>query len=453
MKTVYVMREIDKHADFILRSGPKEESEEGRVRVDFGELSGNVSTLENDLGYVAASMLALEELHSTRKGFELGDWVRFPVASKVWDTLDVKHLIREIFSYTTRCSIKPQFDIILPGTQSRPLKTQLNSVCLFSGGIDSVCGILSLPSALEPTGGIFVHHAHLKGVVTEIARKIPKNMRVLTVSIQQSKNEIQQLRGFVYMCFGAVLCKLAGSDSLVISETGPTMYQPQYLPTDQVTLTTNPLLVELTKGLVERVLDIKLKVYEPFEDMTKAEAMAICSDKSLLSETNSCITSRFADTQFSHCGHCLGCVVRRLSALVVEVEGLSHPSYAYDVALMNVGENILAPRPKNQSLLTERHMDDLLMLLRFARGMLTEKLPPCTRSMIVGYKKEDLFTRFAMDIVAATHILSKQTRNSYISKFHRECMKDQIVTDDQLVERISQVREGKMRPKFRPMFQ
>lgn len=416
-----------------------------------GELNNNVSSLENDLGYVAASMFALEELHNTRKNFELGSWVRFPASSRVWDTRDVKRLMREIFSFATRCSIVPQFDIALAETQFRPLE-RLNSVCLFSGGIDSLCGILSLPPALKPTGGIFVSHTHLAGIVTEIARKIPNDAKVYTVLIQQSKTEIQQLRGFLYMCFGAILCRLSGSDSIIISETGPTMYQPQYLPTDQVTLTTNPLLLELTKELVERVLNTKLKVYEPFENMTKAEAMAICPDKSLLNETNSCITSRFAETQFSHCGRCLGCVIRRLSALVADVNDASRSAYAWDVALMDVGEKILAPRPPKQSAIREGDMDNLLVLLRFARGMLTGKLPACTKSMIDDYHKEELFRRFAEDILAAVHILSTQTRNKYIRKFYRESIKDRITTTAQLEERVSQVREGKFQPNFSPRF-
>jgi hypothetical protein len=443
------MRELDKHADFILRSGPKKETEEGRVNVDFRELENNVSSLEKDLGYVAASMSALEELHNTRSDFELGGWVRFPVSSNIWDTRDVKHLIREIFSYTTRCSISPQFETTLGETQTKPLK-KLKSVCLFSGGIDSLCGILSLPPDLKPTAGMFVHHAHLAGVVTEIEKRI--RTRVYTVSIQQSKTEIQQLRGFLYMCFGAILRKLTGNDSIVISETGPTMYQPKYLPTDQVTLTTNPLLVELTKGLVEQVSNTKLKVYEPFENMTKAEAMAACPDKSLLNETNSCLTSRFADTQFSHCGRCLGCVIRRLSAIVAEVERVSHSGYAWDVALMDVGEKILAARPLKQSIVKEGDMDNLLVLLRFARGMLAGKLAACTRSTIEEYGKEELFTRFAKDIYGAVHLLSKQTRNKYIKKFYRESIRDRVVTTDQLEERISRVREGNLQPNFNPKF-
>jgi uncharacterized protein YlaI len=230
------------------------------------------------------------------------------------------------------------------------------------------------------------------------------------------------------------------------------MYQPQYLPIDQVTLTTNPLLLELTKRLVDRVLSTKLKVYQPFENMTKAEAMAICPEKSLLNETNSCITSRFADTQFSHCGRCLGCVIRRLSALVAEVEDAPRSAYAWDVALMDVGEKILAPRPPKQSTIREGDMDNLLVLLRFARGMLTGKLPACTRSTIDDYGKDELFMRFAEDILAAVHILSKQTRNKYIKKFYREAIKDRITTPTQLEERISQVREGKFQPNFSPRF-
>jgi hypothetical protein len=261
--------------------------------------------------------------------------------------------------------------------------------------------------------------------------------------------EIQQLRGFLYLCFGAIVANLAGATSMVISETGPTMYQPQYLPTDLVTVTTSPLLVELTKRFVEQVLDLKLQIYEPFQNMTKAEAMATCPQQSLIQQTNSCITSMFSHDDFPQCGRCLGCVIRRLSAVVANIEDSGR---AWDVTMMDVGDKIAAARPRNQSRITEHDMDNLLMLLRFARGMTTGHLPPYTASIIHDYNKDELFRRFALDILAAVHLLSTQTRNRYVKQFNLDMRRESLVTKDQLVERIAQIRETRIKPDFTPMF-
>lgn len=449
MTNVYVLREYDQHADFILRSGPKAK-EEGRVRVNFEDLEKYVSSVQRDLAYVAAGLFECEELKNNKRDITFAgqSWVRFLVSSApIWGKRRIADLLAEIFSFTTKSSLRPKFDCLLPVTEFNKTSAA-RSISLFSGGVDSLCGILSIPDQLKPNAGVFVSHSMMRGVVDNLKPHI-SGTPIYTVSIQQNMGEIQQLRGFLYLCFGAIVAKLAGANSIVISETGPTMYQPQYLPTDQVTVTTSPLLVELTKRLVDQVLDCKLQIYEPFENMTKAEAMATCSLTTLIPKTNSCITSRFSRQEFPQCGRCLGCVIRRLSTVVA---GIRDSRYAWDVASMDVGDKIEAARSPTQRTITEHDMDDLMMLLRFARGIMTESLPPYTASIIHDYKKEELFRRFALDILAAVHLLSTESRNRYLKKFRLEIFRDSIVTKDQLVERIAQVRETRIKPNFTARF-
>jgi 7-cyano-7-deazaguanine synthase in queuosine biosynthesis len=449
MTRVYAWREADGHADLILRNGNYKE-DVGRVKVDFEGLENHVSSIQRDLAYVAAALFTCEELQNNERSikFAHGDWIRFLVSSApIWKKRDIADRLQEIFSFATKSSLRPRFDTLLPTNDSKAVKSA-RSVSLFSGGVDSLCGVLSLPNALKPTVGIFVSHAKMRGIVETITSLL-QEVQIHTVSIQRNMAEIQQLRGFLYLSFAGILAKLVGTSSVVIAETGPTMYQPQYLPTDLVTVTTNPLLVELTKRLVDQVLDCKLQIYEPFENMTKAETMAICPQKSLINRTNSCITSRFSQEDFPHCGRCLGCVIRRLSEIVADVED---SGYAWDVVMMDVGDKIKAVRLPSQSFVREHDMDNLLMLLRFARGMMTDRLPPYTASIIHDYRKEELFRRFALDIFAAVHLLSAQTRNRYIRKFNIESISGSIVTKHQLEERIAQVREERVTPNFNPRF-
>jgi hypothetical protein len=365
---------------------------------------------------------------------------------------ETANAIQEVFSFATRSSLRPRFDPWAPITMpvvDFKAANPATSVTLFSGGVDSLCGMLSVPEALTPTRGIFVSHANMRRVVEKKIAPALEGLIVHTVSIQRNKTDVQQLRGFVYLCFGAILAKLTGANSIVISETGPTMYQPQYLPTDLVTVTTNPFLVELTKSLLERVLECKLQIFEPFENMTKAETMANCPQKQLIKLTNSCITSMFSNQSYPNCGQCLGCVIRRLSAIVAQVDD---SQYAYDVAVMNVGERIRAVRTPSQSIVTAHHNSNLLMLLRFAKDMITGCLPDYTVSVIQEYKKEDLFRRFALDIFAAASLLTSQTRNAYLKKFYSESLRRSIVSKSQLEDRIAEVRECKYRPDFNPRF-
>ena len=400
---------------------------------------------------VCAGLFAAEGLG--RKGkISLDDELGFVVEDpSVWDD-ETRNILESIISLALGISLRVSF---LKGTRHRivarrdQLQLKPASLTLFSGGTDSLSGISAAHSGvLGPTVGVFVSHDRMSMVVDNLRSKYLNalGIKIAGTSIQRGLPGIQQFRGLVYICFAGILSRLFGTNAIVVSETGPTMYQPSYVPSDEVTITTHPALVELTKSLLKKVYGIEFTIYEPFENMTKAESLSNCPQKDAVKDTNSCITSMWANSQFSHCGKCLGCLVRRISCLVA---GVSDAEYAWDVLVRGLGDPV--PGRKHGLVVKAKHFDDLMALLRSSRDIIEGKLPYSVAQKIFEFGKTLVFQRFANDILAAIYLLydvKKEGRNSYVESFYRQCLRDSVVTVDQLRARIDGVRAGVYRPDF-----
>jgi hypothetical protein len=267
--------------------------------------------------------------------------------------------------------------------------TKANYVCLFSGGVDSLSGLMQARRDLEGVDGAFCAHAdqsRIIRVVNELSRrafgdKLNVFQKIAVPAI--GKRGYAQLRGFLYCLAAAAWMHLCDATTLIVTECGPTMYQPQFSALDAVTMTTHPVVLQQAKAAIEIVLRRKISLVTPFENLTKAEVMASCPRPDLFPWTHSCISQRFGE----HDGTCFGCVVRRLAALaagVADVEYLRDPISDDDAN----GGNLM-------SLLTYSH--DLLLRYDHMEEFEIQK--------IERYKKQDLFRRFALDNFAALHRL------------------------------------------------
>jgi len=83
-----------------------------------------------------------------------------------------------------------------------------------------------------------------------------------------------QLRGFLYILFAGAYANLCKADKILVTECGPTMYQPLFSPYDSITYTTHPYVLKAAKDVLDLLLDSKPKIIIPFEDLTKAEVIS-----------------------------------------------------------------------------------------------------------------------------------------------------------------------------------
>jgi hypothetical protein len=152
---------------------------------------------------------------------------------------------------------------------------------------------------------------------------------------------------------------------------------------DSITMTTHPFVVKKAAQIGGLLLNRELRIMTPFENLTKAEVIAISPEKDGLRYTHSCISSRFG----SHDGTCYGCVIRRLATTAVGVRDVTYN--------------------RNPISDSNAHAGNLYSLLGFCHEILTDfrRMKEYERGIIDVYGKRDLFRRFALDNFAAIHRL------------------------------------------------
>jgi len=416
--------------------------------VNWEDSGDYVSPIDTDLAYIAAGLFAYESFlreggHSAAK--------RISILVKDPDRLQndvVEQTLTDLLAFALKVDTK----VKLVGVKSNPLRpskkveAKFGSVCLFSGGIDSLTGIGYARNTLGPTHGVFVHHDGLIGIVKKLETRHFEQSKthVHRIGTQTGPEGLQQLRGFAYMTFGGICGHLHNTGNVVVSEVGHTMFQPELTALDEVTLTTHPTLVRLIKTLLRYAYKSDFDYYEPFASLTKAEIIALCEFKEGIPSTNSCRTVRWAYSPVSHCGSCYGCVVRRASCLVA---GVKDANYSADVLLRNVGDDIIGR--KRGSRIRTHHLDNLCALLKFARDIVDDKLDDIAEFKIRTFAKKKLYNRFALDMLSALYVSydrDKIGRNKWVQKFYDECKKDGVITPDSATNRIDEVQGQKFKP-------
>lgn len=289
----------------------------------------------------------------------------------------------------------------------------VDAICLFSGGVDSYCGILKSELTYDSILGLFCAHSDQARIIRIVEDLI--NNRLQSEQFDFLKAGVpsmggggySQLRGFLYILSAAAWMESYSTDTLIISEVGPTMYQPRLAIFDSVTFTTHPYVLEHAKKIIEIVFKKEIKLHLLFENNTKAEIIAKCNFPEGLKETHSCITQRFG----THEGTCYGCITRRLAFIAA---GVQDAEYNKDpIGDITANQNNLMP------------------LLRFNHSLLSEKskLEFHQLENIEMFDKYDLFERFSLDHFSAIHSLHKSGYriNKYVKKIYDELV-DEIGT-------------------------
>ncbi len=345
-------------------------------------LQSEVSAGERTLAAIGSAVFELEK--ALQSGL-LVDSLELVVDKPGLISSTVSVLIERLVTYVLmrKIEVKAQGNGDLRQTSISSIERvpQADAVCLYSGGVDSTAGILWAARSRIPTIGLFCAHQNQSRaihIVREISNSIlqRKGLEVLEFPVAGiRKGSYAELRGFLYMCVGAAIAARLGATRLLVTECGPTMYQMRFSPIDLITMTTHPFVVSRAQDIINAVLDNRVKIETPFENLTKAEVMVECPDPSVFPLTHSCVSQRLKTQD----GTCYGCVVRRLAAQAAGV-----PDCTYE-------RNPLVDEQANSSNVTA--------LLEFSSNLLLDysKLTLYQRDFIAEHGKRDLFERFALD--------------------------------------------------------
>lgn len=207
----------------------------------------------------------------------------------------------------------------------RPQPLAHDSICLLSGGLDSLIGGIDLVS-----GG------RRPAFVSQLAHEDSDRQRRYAMLLGGGASHMQwshgisftgrrepSTRGRSLAFYGfAVMAasKIAGRPVQVfVPENGFICVNPPLVPGRVASLstrTTHPLFIAKLQGLLDG-LGIGVKIELPYRFKTKGQMLRECANQTLLSTAASDSTScgRFRTYNRTHCGRCVPCMIRRAAFL------------------------------------------------------------------------------------------------------------------------------------------
>jgi hypothetical protein len=400
---------------------------------DISVIPWKVGIRLGDLKTIASSVFAIED--EIKKGNDIRE-VRVPLFGDYSPNVSdmIERLIEYLFSKIIKVTLTKN-----PQQRLKDISDDfLNGfTCLFSGGLDSYSGILNSNSNYGKVIGAFTRHAdqrQLGHLIDRLQNSVLGNHGIVveTIDTIENKNYTRLTRGILYVLNSLLL----RNTNIVISEVGPTMYQPRFTLLDDISFTTHPRIIEFSKKVAEEVLDTDVKIIKPNENLTKAEVAATCPEKTHIKLTCSCRTMRFCNSGKPNGDTCYGCIMRRLALLVAGVQ-----DGAYRKDILTLTESV------------REQYSNILHLLRFSMDFLSdyEGLPTYMTDIIRKYGKREVFRRYSLDTFAGLLLLRKEgklTDPIYV-KFLESALK--TISIDELEDRIESVRSGEFKPDFQNM--
>jgi len=391
--------------------------------------------LERDILTIAFSIFELEKM--IKKGIDVNT-LKITIDSETYNKINVDLLKTELNDFIIQI-LKNDIDILIEHKELSKYKRKkkinfkkVNNICLFSGGVDSFSGILNAKKQFKSVEGVFIAHSDQKRVINITDKMIKNILKPNDIKCKKlyapsvGKEDYSQVRGFLYVLLASIYANLKDSENILITECGTTMYQPKFSPYDSITMTTHPILLKKAKKVIEILLNRKINLVIPFENMTKAEIMINSPLKNHIKDAHSCITQRL-DLQD---GTCYGCVIRKVGSLCAGIDDA------------NFFKN---PMMNNKS-----NMDNLISLMRFCYDILVDfkNLPSYSKENIKIYGKEELFTRFALDTFSALYLFKKNNSLATpIQNLFLELLDN--IGEERLLGRIHTIRaNGVKKPDF-----
>ncbi|WP_019482566.1 hypothetical protein [Arthrobacter sp. TB 23] len=205
-------------------------------------------------------------------------------------------------------------------------------VSLLSGGLDSYLGAIQLlKSGTTPT---FVGHkdtaTSIRGAQTAVGTWLAKSFapapsytRLQLAQATRRREPSSRSRAFMFLSLGIALANSTGSKSLIVPENGYTGINLPLRPNRGGALSTRSTHPETFRRVADILagLNIELSISNPFEWMTKGEAMESVRDiqppdgwEDAAAKTLSCSKlggNWFAGSPNLNCGLCVPCMVRR----------------------------------------------------------------------------------------------------------------------------------------------
>jgi hypothetical protein len=211
-----------------------------------------------------------------------------------------------------------------------------DEVILFSGGLDSLAGVVNLVLGQGKRAALVSHHsadkvlARQKQLVATLREIAPGRLLHFPVLLRKreslSKEYTLRSRSFVYASLGAAVGRMLGKHRILMCENGIVSLNlpiARQLVGARASRTTHPKALACFGLLFEMLFGESTCVDNPFFWKTKAEVVKIIGDHGcshLLASTISCSHVYQMNKKQPHCGECSQCIDRRFGVLGAGLE-------------------------------------------------------------------------------------------------------------------------------------
>jgi len=283
------------------------------------------------------------EYHSWSRDFHFHIGVR---DVNFWETADVKRLLKNALCFMsgdhnydfTFYETGIDYPTNIFDNENFIIETPDNlQVALFSGGIDSLAGIIDLLETTNAEICLVSHQSGQPGVIKTqrdlcdaIKNYYPNRCShykfCCNFSKDNARDETQRTRSFLYTSIAFAIAKTYNQKCIHVYENGITSInfaETQDLMNGRSSRTTHPQTIRLLEKLFSKIAGDEFSIKNPFVLKTKTEVIEVIKKHNrleLLDSSVSCSTTRNHPQGFTHCGICSQCIDRKFAVFAAEVE-------------------------------------------------------------------------------------------------------------------------------------
>lgn len=225
-----------------------------------------------------------------------------------------------------------------------------DSILLFSGGLDSLTGVVSELQNPDHKVLLVSHRPVSKidkpqrDLVADLIEKYEAKNRLLHIPVWVNKEKgitkdaNQRSRSFLYASLAAVIATMTESQEIKFYENGIVSCN---LPiSNQVvgaraSRSTHPKTLRLMTELFSAIFGYEFRVSNPFFGKTKSDVLATLktfNGQDLIRSSRSCTRTMRSTKLHTHCGSCSQCIERRLAVMQNGLEEFD-PEESYETRL------------------------------------------------------------------------------------------------------------------------
>jgi len=281
-----------------------------------------------------------------------------------------------------------------PGDRTISVTRSIESLVLFSGGLDSLATAISTSN-----GRSLLFHATTSNIVLSKVEALRESNRILKgrpayyadCRFSSMGGGFSQTRGLLFLSAAVNAAGHLGVKEVVMGENGPLMINPEVSPSWSPTRNTHPRLITDIQSITEDLGYDDLKITAVNKDKTKAEVVLEVAERvgDSISRSYSCPRTRGTSAM---CGLCFGCFVRRLSLDALNI-GDSPTLYKQDA--LAVGSSGLTEYERSR-------IDGLKDALSYYKRFVVGSNPPTDWSLDIpnGFfeNAKGMLRRFSLDL-------------------------------------------------------